>query len=397
MSWFGGVPLELHVAGSRFWLAQEALEAACPESYDLESRGERPDTDWAAMSIFMLARLQLDQLVSLLEKEFEIPVAALSGTEVSRRLMLAVGDMSALPPEMDRTYEITCIGEAVDLWRALLHDADSVVGHAFEVDGSITLTLGPDLPELPALGIRASDGGELNTSPTDVFGVASSCIRDAAQLAALRDRRDVFAAANESAPPVFSSPAAPYMSLLASVADHFSIWSWGSEQALVQWAAELLPHPDDDVAEAKASAYLMSLWALHLELAAYSGEGSPGAWRYEIGGWVNDGMSVDHLRRLNQADELGWDLNDDEEFEVPMADVCVSVVEHYSREVVEALLKDLGDAYTFAYFWATRYADVPYPLSPELVGEICNDESVLADDPQNKLPAFNWVQSGMHL
>ena len=41
--------------------------------------------------------------------------------------------------------------------------------------------------------------------------------------------------------------------------------------------------------------------------------------------------------------------------------------------------------------------DVTYPLSIDLVDEIVNDESVLVDDPQSKLPAFNWVQSGMDL
>ena len=36
-------------------------------------------------------------------------------------------------------------------------------------------------------------------------------------------------------------------------------------------------------------------------------------------------------------------------------------------------------------------------LAADLVGAIVNDEAVLADDPQNKMPAFMWVQSGMDL
>lgn len=140
----------------------------------------------------------------------------------------------------------------------------------------------------------------------------------------------------------------------------------------------------------------MSLWALHLEFNAYGGERSVGDWRYEVGTWVDDGITDEHLRTLNSVDQLGWDL-DDPETETSWGEICANVVEHYHRDVADALLKELGDSFTFAYFWAARSEDVEYPLSAELVHEIVNDESVLFDDPHNKLPAFNWVQSGMYL
>ncbi|QIG44482.1 hypothetical protein G5V58_18345 [Nocardioides anomalus] len=165
MTWFGDVPNEVIVAGTRFWLAQAALEEADPGAYFYGPAGERPSTDWPAMTLFTMARLQLDEMVQILEKEFDISAAAFAGEEVSRRLSLAIAAAGSLSDEEDVAFEIACVGEAVDLWRALHHDGDRGVGHAFAVDGTISFTSGPELPELKAVGVRASEGGELNTSP----------------------------------------------------------------------------------------------------------------------------------------------------------------------------------------------------------------------------------------
>ena len=82
----------------------------------------------------------------------------------------------------------------------------------------------------------------------------------------------------------------------------------------------------------------MSLWALHLEFNAYGDQGAVGDWRYEVGAWVDEGITVQQLRRLNSSDQLGWDF-DDPDTEVSLSDVCVSVVEQYNREVAHALLR----------------------------------------------------------
>src|SRR4051794_28463332 len=76
VTWFGGVPDEIKIAGTRFRLAAEALEdqerRLDPEPALFEERGERPNPDWAATSLFLLARVQLDQLVEILDSEFSI-------------------------------------------------------------------------------------------------------------------------------------------------------------------------------------------------------------------------------------------------------------------------------------------------------------------------------------
>ncbi|QIG44481.1 hypothetical protein G5V58_18340 [Nocardioides anomalus] len=75
----------------------------------------------------------------------------------------------------------------------------------------------------------------------------------------------------------------------------------------------------------------------------------------------------------------------------------MAVIEQHYREVVAALDKELGTAYTFAYFWATRRPDAEYPLLEEVVGEIVNgpfSASGAGDDP---ISAYDWVSSGMHL
>ena len=408
MTWFEGVPQEVEIAGVRFWLASEALEDEEKRlnvwSELLEERGERPNPDWAATALFLLARVQLDQLVEILVGEFGIQTSAFSGAEVSRRLgeMFDNDDLR----EGDMAHEIESVGEAVDLWRALrAADGGGFVEHGFAVDGSITMTVGPDLPELDALGLRGSNSGELEMSPIDVLGRASACTQSVAQLAVTRRRLERAAASAPGTSGATQDAEQERKSRLRALEQaarpHFSIWSMGSERAFVEWAVAFLERAGlvavaDDVSQARSAAYLMSLWALFLEFNAYGDEGAEGDWRYEAGAWVGGGIEEEHLRTLNAADQLGWEL-DDPETEAPLTDVCVSVVERYHRDVAEALQRELGDAFTFAYFWAARYEDTEYPPSAELVDEIVNDGSVMFGDPHSKLPAFNWVQSGMYL
>ena len=414
MSWFSGVPQELSIAGTRFWLASEALEVQedrldpCPSLFD--ERGDRPNPDWAATGLFLLARVQLDQLVEILDTGFGIQASAFSGSEVARRLGEFFEDPQEPSDDEDLSYEIACVGEAVDLWRALCAAEGSRVGHGFAPDGSITITTGPDLPELRALGLQGSASGELETTPTEALDRASTCTVWAARLAAMRremDReRDRASAEDGSDAEVIGageqdSQPGRLHDLEQTAKAHFSVWWMGSEEAFVEWAVGCLRRAGliaagDDVSHARAAAYLMSLRALYLELNAYGDQGSVGDWRYDVGAWVGDGITEEELRLLNASDQLGWEL-DDPDTEVPLTEVCVSVVENYYREVVDALLRELGDSFTFAYFWAARSEATEYPLSPEIIDEIVNDESVMFDDPHSKLPAFNWVQSGMYL
>jgi len=83
----------------------------------------------------------------------------------------------------DLAYEIDVAGQGVDLWRALQGWSHHRVHHAFEYDGSITLTIGPEFPELKALDIKASYGRELNVNPGQVFLAATRATDCVAELA----------------------------------------------------------------------------------------------------------------------------------------------------------------------------------------------------------------------
>jgi hypothetical protein len=402
MGWFSGVPVELNIAGSRFRLADEAIEEQQQDlnPFDdlLRENGERPERDWAASALLHLARVQLDEMIQILVTHLELPVEKLSGAEVTRRLTVMAEEAGL--PEQRLLYEVCCVGEGVDLWRALGRVGEAPVSHAFAVDGSISFTVGPDLPELGALGLKASVGGELEATPLDVFSRASSCTRDAAEVSVViaeRRRRNARHAA------LVRQAQSRYefkRDLHAAAYRHFSIWSLGSERSLVRWliefldAAGLLPL-ENDGDRARSTARLMGLWALHLELAAYSGEGMPGDWRHEASVWIEEGFSCDQLFLLNSADDLGLAVASDGD--IPAGEGSAAIIDHYYRDVVKALISELGHAFTFAYFWASRFDGIEYPVAAEFVGQIVNDPAVLADDPENKVPTYNWVQSGMYL
>ncbi|WP_073420466.1 hypothetical protein [Geodermatophilus nigrescens] len=184
MGWFDDVPAVIKVGRERF--AEQALET-WELALDLrpdEPYGERPETDWAAAGLLILAQLQLDQTASILQSEFDIDARLFSGREISRRLRAEIlpvrGGGQAI---RNFSREIDVVGEGVDLWRALREAPKFRVTHGFEYDGSITISFGPELPELAALGIRASDGMELNASPGQVFAAATECTNSAAELA----------------------------------------------------------------------------------------------------------------------------------------------------------------------------------------------------------------------
>lgn len=147
-------------------------------------QGERPDPDWPATGLLLIAQLQLDQMLSVLKSGLGIDARLFTGSEVTRRLRNAIlsvrGGERAVE---DFGLEIDAIGEAVDLWRVLRESPDLRITHTFEPDGSITHTLGPALPELSTLCIEATNGGELNADPAQIFSVAVACTMDVAELA----------------------------------------------------------------------------------------------------------------------------------------------------------------------------------------------------------------------
>jgi hypothetical protein len=80
-------------------------------------------------------------------------------------------------------FELEALAEGLVL-RSALRDLRAV-DHSFAGDGSITMTFGPELPDLEILGIRGSRGGEMMEEPDRVFGVAAQLARDAARVVAL--------------------------------------------------------------------------------------------------------------------------------------------------------------------------------------------------------------------
>jgi hypothetical protein len=192
MTWFGGVPWEIRIAGASFVLADEALELADVEGLPDDERpdaevGERPSPDWAATALLLLARVQLDQMVDLLGR---VVGGDISGWEPARvagavRRRVAAASVDLLE---EVAFELEALAEGL-LLRSALREI-STVDHGFAVDGSITLTTGPEIPALEILGIRGSWGTEMNVEPDQVFRTAAQLTRDAARVVALLQRAE---------------------------------------------------------------------------------------------------------------------------------------------------------------------------------------------------------------
>jgi hypothetical protein len=83
-------------------------------------------------------------------------------------------------------FKLEALAEGLVL-RSALADLRAV-DHGFAGDGSITITFGPELPDLEILGIRGSLGDEMMEEPDRVFGVAAQLTGDAARVVALLER-----------------------------------------------------------------------------------------------------------------------------------------------------------------------------------------------------------------
>ena len=183
--------------------------------------------------------------------------------------------------------------------------------------------------------------------------------------------------------------------LVGTVATHFSIWSGGSEWDWVRSAVEILGQAglisdESPLARAHSVAALVTLWALHLEFTAHTGEGSSGDWTYDVTRWVDEGLTWDELRLLNDDCDLGWNFDDDES-EVDSAQLLREIIDEHHSAVTSALLADLGEAFLFASMWATRL-DVEYPLDGEVVNDIVN-----FDLDGEKQDGYMWLSGGMVL
>lgn len=300
---------------------------------------------------------------------------------------------------------------------AFPHDARYSAG--FAPDGSVTIVTGPELPSFDEVGIGGStehDARDLKVA----LAVARECTRLAAELkfrlvwGANRPRLlDSPPRVHETQDPVGpieasgpddrgAAPAADssgdelagFLAELGHVADdHFRIWSGGSEAEWASFALGILAdrgliaaHGQDG--RALSLARLMTLWALHLEFTARSGEGTPGDWAYVAGEWVDDGISSSELRRLDALLKLGWEIDEDEEIQ---SEFCNEVIRSQRSQVVGALVSKLGDSAVFASMWATRL-ETSYPLDGELFHDIVN-----TDIDGDKQSGYMWVDSGMEL
>ncbi len=182
MTWFAGVPLEIEVGRARLIRAEQAIEdaQAANSRYDESPvHFERPSSDWVASQVLDLARLQLQELRRVIEEILDVDQPIVDLDDVRARLRTRAGVL----PEPDRNeaeYNVDSIVEGLMLLEAL--PLEISVSHGFAVDGSISITTGPELPTLPTIGVRGSDTGELVDEPDRLLGLAAGLTRDAGEL-----------------------------------------------------------------------------------------------------------------------------------------------------------------------------------------------------------------------
>lgn len=433
MGWMTDLPDEVRVAGLPFMMAGECLidSGSGLNAYGL--RTDRPESDWAASACLALARAQLDQLILLLDSApLNIPARLMSGEAVSERLLAGPLNLDQFDdwdecednpsPAFWYEHRAHCVGEAVELWRALAPDQWLSVGHGFEFDGSITITTGPFIPECPALGIKGCDG-ELLTSPRYIQEQVVGVMRDVAALVREVLKAGAVERADEperlltvdskdrtstSPEPVADghgvTPGAIAQlptNVVQQMAAEAHVWAYGFEDELITYLAGLLGHSqllrcDTPESTALAKARVACLCMLHFEFCARSGEGEPGEWTHQAH-FLRHHFSIEEQHLLGGLFDLGFFTDDDDAHEdedggwVWLSDNFVrDVVLSVHDDVVGALKKELQN-WVLPYFWAARLDEVEFPLDGELVGELVNE------DVEQKLEAYQWVEDGMKL
>ena len=291
---------------------------------------------------------------------------------------------------------------------------DARYSAGFAPDGSVSILVGPDLPRFEELGIRGGaehDARDLETA----LRVAKDCTVLAARLKVRLDEADLQKhqartggaadrlrayGADPSVEPEKDESGDPdddafQIELVGTAAHHFSIWAGGSEWGWVRSAVEILGKAglisdESPLARAHSLAAVVTLWALNIEFTAHAGEGTPGDWTYDVTRWIDEGLTWDDLRLLNEDCDLGWDFDDDES-EVDAQQLLREIIHKHHAVVTSALLADLGEAFLFASMWATRL-DVDYPLDGDVVNDIVN-----FDLDGEKQDGYMWLDSGMAL
>lgn len=283
----------------------------------------------------------------------------------------------------------------------------------FAPDGSVSM-VGPDLPRLEEVGIKG--GAEHDARDLEAaLHVAKDCTVLAARLktrlddAELDERKALAGSIGDCLSVAGAETSVDHskdgsvdpgrdvfkIALVDAGASHFSIWAGGSEWGWVQAAVEILGEAGmisdvSPIARAHSVAAMVTLWALYIEFTAHTGEGTPGDWTYDVTRWIDDGLTWEEIRLLNEDCNLGWDL-DDGEAEEDAAQLLREIIGEHHTLVTDALLGNLGVAFLFASMWATRL-DVDYPLDGDVINDIVN-----CDLDGEKQDGYMWVDSGMVL
>ena len=185
MTWFHGVPDRVTIArGLDFLTASEALWESDPGEVDPWQ--ERPPNDFGATAVLMMARLQLDQMVEVLDRP---PLSSGDGRLGSAlRRITIVEDGHNTDGAEDPGNDLACVEEALHLRQSLQGSVE--VDHGFAPDGSISITVGPDIPESAALGLRGSEEGEMNDTTVQVFAAAVEATRAAVRIVTALEAAD---------------------------------------------------------------------------------------------------------------------------------------------------------------------------------------------------------------
>lgn len=180
--WFGGVPTEIRLCGAELIHAQEAIDRAAPpdESCCADDAGERPSSDWCAVLILKMARLQLDEMADIIEMLTREPLGSMSPDDLGSRLKARASQVFAGEDLDIKSWEIDALLEGLDLREAL--GGELRVAHGFEVDGSITITTGPAIPATSIIGLKGSFEGEMEDEPDNILRLAVSLTETAASL-----------------------------------------------------------------------------------------------------------------------------------------------------------------------------------------------------------------------
>lgn len=180
--WFGDVPREVKVAGVTLQLAHEAIDKADPDREGPQDgvRGERPNPDYPAEMVLRMALLELDEMVRVLGEMVSTDLDGWSRSDIVSAVEHHLNQCDIEGEEPDWAYEWEVVQAGLQLRDALNERVH--VSHGFEIDGSITITIGPNIPELTVLGLGSSDDGELEDEPDHILAIAVDLVASAADL-----------------------------------------------------------------------------------------------------------------------------------------------------------------------------------------------------------------------